>query len=65
MAATDEALVELNAMMDEGIRLELDEQTAGTYRLVVHLEDASCADCLVPDATLQAIAVDALQRRGA
>ncbi|MPZ89839.1 MAG: hypothetical protein GEU81_17670 [Nitriliruptorales bacterium] len=63
MASTDEALQELNAMMDEGVRLELVTSAEGSYRLRVVLEDMSCADCLVPDATLRQIAADTLRRR--
>lgn len=59
----DEALQELNAMMDEGVRLEFATVAEDSYRLRVLLEDRSCADCLVPDGTLEQIAADALRRR--
>lgn len=64
MAATAEALDELNAMLDDGVRVEVTDDVDGDFRLRVVLEDASCADCLVPDETLGAIATDALTRRG-
>jgi hypothetical protein len=60
----DEVERELNAMLDEGVRVRLTDQEPGAYRLLVIVRDQSCADCLVPDATLRAIAADALGRRG-
>ena len=65
MTPTDHAVEELNTMLDEGVTVELsDAETAGEYRLRVVLDDAGCADCLVPDDTLRMIAIDTLQRRG-
>lgn len=64
MGATDEAVQELNAMLDEGVHVEFADAEGGEFLLRVVLDDAGCADCLVPDETLQAIAKDALERRG-
>jgi hypothetical protein len=60
----DEVEQELDAMLDEGVHVELTDGAGGAYRLRVVLTDAACQDCLVPDATLSAIATDALARRG-
>lgn len=65
MTPTNEAVTELNTMLDEGVTVELaDGVKPGEYRLQVVLADEGCADCLVPDDTLRMIATDALQRRG-
>lgn len=64
MAAVDDAARELNAMLDEGVNVELQERDDREFLLRVVLDDASCADCLVPDGTLALIATDALERRG-
>lgn len=64
MAATDEAVQELNTMLDEGVHVELAEAGGSDFLLRVVLDDAGCEDCLVPDETLRAIARDALERRG-
>lgn len=65
MSTTDEAVAELNAMLDEGVNLEVIGEDAGAFTFRVVLDDAGCADCLVPDDTLRMIAQDALTRRGA
>ncbi len=65
MNATNAAGQELNLMLDEGVYASIDEQDAGAFVLRIRLEDASCADCLVPDDTLVAITRDALERGGA
>lgn len=64
-AAKAEAAEELTAMLDEGVSVQLDDVEAGVYELRLSFDDAACADCLVPEPTLIAIATDALQRRGA
>lgn len=64
MKPTEEAVDELNTMLDEGVTVEITDEEAGAYRLRVVLDDADCADCLVPDDTLRMIAADALRRRG-
>lgn len=64
MNPTDEAVEELNTMLDEGVTVTLSDVQDGAFLLRVVLDDAGCADCLVPDDTLRMIATDALQRRG-
>jgi hypothetical protein len=64
MSTQAEAEQELNAMLDEGVSVRLVDLDEGIYELRLAMEDAACADCLVPDPTLIAIATDALQRRG-
>lgn len=64
MTAQREAEQELNQMLDEGVTVNLVDVDSGTYELRLVLDEAACADCLVPDPTLIAIATDALQRRG-
>lgn len=64
MTAHREAEQELNAMLDEGVTVELVDLDSGTYELRLLLDESACADCLVPDPTLVSIATDALQRRG-
>lgn len=64
MNAQLEAEQELNAMLDEGVTVDLVDVDSGTYELRLVLDAAACADCLVPDPTLVAIATDALERRG-
>lgn len=64
MSSTDDAIGELNAMLDDGVRLEVVDDAGGDFVLRVVLDDAGCADCLVPDETLRSIAADALRRRG-
>lgn len=64
MAAVDEATQELNTMLDDGVNVELSERVPREFLVRVVLDDASCADCLVPDTTLSMIATDALERRG-
>lgn len=56
---------ELNAMLDEGVRVEITGLADGAYLLRVVVDDQACADCVVPDETLTAIASDSLRRRGA
>lgn len=65
MDATATAEQELNLMLDEGVNAAIEEQDDATFVLRIRLEDASCADCLVPDDTLLAITRDALERGGA
>lgn len=64
MTVQREAEQELNAMLDEGVTVELVDVDGGMYELRLVLDDAACADCLVPDPTLISIATDALERRG-
>jgi hypothetical protein len=64
MTAQQQAAQELNAMLDEGVTVDLVDVDGGTYELRLVLDDAACADCLVPDPTLIAIATDALERHG-
>lgn len=56
---------ELNEMLDEGVHVEITDIEEGAYRLRVVVDDQACADCLVPDGTLESIASDSLRRRGA
>ncbi|TQN38043.1 hypothetical protein FHU33_4723 [Blastococcus colisei] len=63
--ARTEAEQELTAMLDDGVSVELADVEAGVYELRLSFDDAACADCLVPEPTLIAIATDALERRGA
>ena len=65
MSAEREAEQELNAMLDEGVTVDIVDLESGTYELRLVMDGSACADCLVPDPTLIAIATDALQRRGA
>jgi hypothetical protein len=65
MTARQEAEQELNAMLDEGVTVDLVDVAGGAYELRLVLDESACADCLVPDPTLISIATDALQRRGA
>lgn len=58
------AQTELNEMLDEGVHLEVVDRGEGSFALRVRVDDQGCAECLVPDATLSAIATDALQRQG-
>lgn len=51
-------------MLDEGVHVELFDLGDGTYTLRVSVEDQGCADCLVPDEMLSAIAGEALRRHG-
>ena len=64
-AARAEAEQELTAMLDEGVSVEIADVQTGVYELRLSFDDAACADCLVPEPTLIAIATDALERRGA
>jgi hypothetical protein len=64
MSAGTEAEKELNGMLDDGVTVRLVDVEDGVYELRLAMEDAACADCLVPDSTLVSIATDALQRRG-
>ena len=64
MTAQREAEQELNAMLDEGVTVNLVDVDRGAYELRLVMDESACADCLVPDPTLIAIATDALQRRG-
>lgn len=65
MTAQREAEQELNAMLDQGVTVDLVDVDSGTYELRLVLDQSACADCLVPDPTLISIATDALERRGA
>jgi hypothetical protein len=65
MDATSSAEQELNLMLDEGVHAAVEERAAQAFVLRIRLDDASCADCLVPDETLLAITRDALERGGA
>lgn len=65
MTAIEETERELNAMLDEGVRIRVVAPAEGAYELHVSAADEACAECLVNDATLSAIARDALQRHGA
>jgi hypothetical protein len=64
MTAQREAEQELDAMLDEGVTVQLVDVDSGTYELRLVLDQSACADCLVPDPTLISIATDALTRRG-
>jgi hypothetical protein len=64
-AARSEAEAELTGMLDDGVSVELAAVDPGVYELRLAFDDAACADCLVPEPTLIAIATDALERRGA
>ena len=64
MSAKTEAEQELNGMLDEGVTVQLVGAEDGVYELRLAMDDAACAECLVPDPTLVAIATDALERRG-
>jgi hypothetical protein len=64
MTAQREAEQELNEMLDEGVTVNLVGLGSGAYELRLVMDESACADCLVPDPTLVAIATDALQRRG-
>jgi hypothetical protein len=64
MTAQREAEQELDAMLDEGVTVQLVDVDSGTYELRLVLDASACADCLVPDPTLISIATDALARRG-
>jgi hypothetical protein len=64
MSARTEAEKELDAMLDEGVTVQLVDVEDGVYELRLAMDDAACAECLVPDPTLISIATDALQRRG-
>lgn len=55
---------ELNAMLDDGVSVAV-LGTDGVFTVKVVVEPHACADCLVPDETLSAIAADALRRHGA
>jgi hypothetical protein len=65
MSTTTEAEQELSTMLDEGVTVALVDLGAGTYELRLAVDEAVCAECLVPDPTLVSIATDALERRGA
>ena len=65
MSARTEADQELGTMLDEGVTVELVELEDGIYQLRLAVDEAVCAECLVPDPTLVSIATDAIQRRGA
>lgn len=58
------AAAELTEMMDEGINLDVQPTSERRFRLRVTVDDAACAECLVPDDTLGAIASDTLRRHG-
>lgn len=64
-AAKAEAEQELTAMLDDGVSVEIASMETGVYELRLAFADSACADCLVPESTLVAIATDALERRGA
>ena len=63
MAATDDAVQEVQAMMDEGVWLDLEQRAAGSFVLGVRV-DEGCEDCLVPEEVMRGILSDALARRG-
>lgn len=63
MPDTDDAVQELESMLDEGVSLELANPSENDYRLLVRV-DAGCEDCLVPDEVMAQILMDALDRRG-
>ena len=65
MDATTSAEQQLNLMLDEGVHAAIEERAGDAFVLRIRLEDASCADCLVPDDTLIAITRDALEQGGA
>ena len=62
MAATDDAVQELEAMLDEGVHLDL--ENAGEGLVLTVRVDEGCEDCLVPDDVMRHILTDALARRG-
>jgi hypothetical protein len=64
MPARSEAEQELNTMLDDGVTVELVDLEDGIFELRLAMDEAACAECLVPDPTLVSIATDALQRRG-
>lgn len=65
MSAMTEAEQELNSMLGEGVTIRLVAVDDGVYELRLAIDDAGCAECLVPDPMLASIATDALQRGGA
>lgn len=56
---------ELTVMLDVGVTVSLDDSGDGAFVLSLYIDQAACADCLVPDEVLAGIAKDALQRGGA
>lgn len=63
MPAADDAVRELETMLDEGVSLSLANPSANDYELRVQVEEG-CEDCLVPDEVMAQILTDALDRRG-
>ena len=60
------ALDDVRALLRaDGGDLELLGEADGTVRLRLVLEDASCADCVLPKALLTDVVRDALAKRGA
>lgn len=63
MPAADEAVQELETMLDEGVSVALANPAANDYELRVRVEEG-CEECLVPDEVMAQILTDALHRRG-
>lgn len=64
MESVEQVVTELNAMLDQGVSVELSREDPGAFVLRVVLDGPECEDCLVPDETLAMIATDSLERRG-
>lgn len=62
-SGAEEAVRELEAMLDDGVVLELEHETGDDYVLRVSVREG-CEDCLVPDDVMGQILRDALERRG-
>ena len=61
--AIEAAQDELSAMLDEGLSVDLLEESPGHFRLTITADETACVECIVPDSVMTHIALDKLQRR--
>lgn len=65
MTVNEDVEGELDAMLDDGVTVQLVDGQDGRFQLKVLVDETACEECLVPDSTLSGIVTDALERRGA
>jgi len=61
--AVTSAQDELSEMLDEGLSVDLLEESPGHFRLTITADETACVECIVPDSIMSQIAQDKLQRR--
>jgi hypothetical protein len=63
MTALTEGITEVQALVSaDGARLHLLDSTPASVHLRLDLEDASCADCVLPAQHLTTVVADVLRR---